>query len=199
MIFTAFSLFPVFGYIFSGFSNVNNRWGYIYVVIVSFILAESLDKMRDLSGKELGIMTAITGLYGLVNAFSDKLFVPSIYGAFGLLAATLIMLFLLNSDKITFSKKQFRGIVLGMTALVIFLNAKWFITSGDDSYTHLDTYVSAGDSKKKISGTALKHLVKCRERIRMNFIEVPILLQRVTFVLPVCYMDIMMFLHLAVR
>ena len=139
MIFTAFSLFPVFGYIFSGFSNVNNRWGYIYVVIVSFILAESLDKMRDLSGKELGIMTAITGLYGLVNAFSDKLFVPSIYGAFGLLAATLIMLFLLNSDKITFSKKQFRGIVLGMTALVIFLNAKWFITSGDDSYTHLDT------------------------------------------------------------
>ena len=67
------------------------------------------------------------------------------------------MLFLLNSDKITFSKKQFRGIVLGMTALVIFLNAKWFITSGDDSYTHLDTYVSAGDSKKKISGTALKH------------------------------------------
>ena len=116
MIFTAFSLFPVFGYIFSGFSNVNNRWGYIYVVIVSFILAESLDKMRDLSGKELGIMTAITGLYGLVNVFSDKLFVPSIYGAFGLLAATLIMLFLLNSDKITFSKKQFRGIVLGMTA-----------------------------------------------------------------------------------
>ena len=95
---------------------LNNRWGYIYVVIVSFILAESLDKMRDLSGKELGIMTAITGLYGLVNAFSDKLFVPSIYGAFGLLAATLIMLFLLNSDKITFSKKQFRGIVLGMTA-----------------------------------------------------------------------------------
>lgn len=158
VIFTAFSLFPVFGYIFSGFSNVNNRWGYIYVVIVSFILAESLDKMRDLSGKELGIMTAITGLYGLVNVFSDKLFVPSIYGAFGLLAATLIMLFLLNSDKITFSKKQFRGIVLGMTALVIFLNAKWFITSGDDSYTHLDTYVSAGDSKKKISGTALKHL-----------------------------------------
>ena len=158
VIFTAFSLFPVFGYIFSGFSNVNNRWGYIYVVIVSFILAESLDKMRDLSGKELGIMTAITGLYGLVNAFSDKLFVPSIYGAFGLLAATLIMLFLLNSDKITFSKKQFRGIVLGMTALVIFLNAKWFITSGDDSYTHLDTYVSAGDAKKKISGTALKHL-----------------------------------------
>ena len=31
------------------------------------------------------------------------------------------------------------------------------------------------------------------------FTEAPILLQRVTFVLPVCYMDIMMFLHLAVR
>lgn len=84
--FTALPCFPVSD-IFLGFSNVNNRWGYIYVVIVSFILAESLDKMRDLSGKELGIMTAITGLYGLVNAFSDKLFVPSIYGAFGLLAA----------------------------------------------------------------------------------------------------------------
>ena len=45
-----------------------------------------------------------------------------------------------------------------MTALVFFLNAKWFITSGDDSYTHLDSYVSAGDSKKKISGTEFKHL-----------------------------------------
>lgn len=158
VIFTAFCLFPVFGYIFSGFSNVNNRWCYIYAVIVSFILAESLDKMQDLSGKELGIMTVITGLYGLVNVFSDKLYVASVYGAFGLLAATLIMLFLLNSDKITFSKRQFRGIVLGMTALMIFINAKWFITSGDDNLAHLDTYVSAGDSKKKISVTALKHL-----------------------------------------
>lgn len=160
ILFTTCCLFPVCGYIFSGFSNVNNRWGYIYAVVVSFVLAESIDKMRELTGKELGIMTAITGLYGLITVFSEKLYVTSIYGAFSLLTVTLIMLFFLNSDKIHISKKQFRAIVLVVTAFTVFLNANWFITSGDEDSTHLDTYVSVGDSKKKISDTALKNLDK---------------------------------------
>lgn len=160
VIFTACCLFPVCGYIFSGFSNVNNRWCYIYAVVVSFVLAESLDKMDELTGKELGIMTAITGLYGLITVFSDKLYVASVYGAFSLLAMTLVVLFLFNSEKIAVSKRQFRGAILGMVVLTVFLNAKWFITSGSAEGTHLDTYVSAGESKQKISDTALKNLDK---------------------------------------
>ena len=160
VLFTACCFFPVCGYIFSGFSNVNNRWGYIYAVVVAFVLAEGLDKMCELTGKELGIMTGITGLYGLVTVFSDKLYVTSVYGVFSLLAMTLVILFLLNSDKIAVSKKQFRTAILVMTAFTVFLNAKWFITSGDEASSHLDTYVSVGESKKKISATALKNLDK---------------------------------------
>ena len=160
VIFTTCCIFPVCGYIFSGFSNVNNRWGYIYAVVVAFVLAESIDKMRDLTGKELGIMTGITALYGLVTVFSEKLYVTSVYGVFSLLAITLVMLFFLNSDKISVSKRQFRAAVLVVTAFTIFLNANWFITSGDEGSSHLDTYVSKGTSQKKVSATALKNLDK---------------------------------------
>nr|WP_296193979.1 YfhO family protein [uncultured Anaerobutyricum sp.] len=160
VIFTACCFFPICGYIFSGFSNVNNRWCYIYAAVVAFILAESLDKMHDLTGKELGIMTAITGMYGLITVFSDKLYVASIYGAFSLLAMTLVVVFLMNSDRIAISKRQFRAAILGITVLTIFLNARWFITSGSGDNTHLNTYVSVGDSKKEISDTALKNLDK---------------------------------------
>lgn len=160
VIFTACCFFPICGYIFSGFSNVNNRWCYIYAVVVAFILAESLDKMHDLTGKELGIMTAITGMYGLITVFSDKLYVASVYGAFALLAMTLVVVFLTNSDRIAVSKRQFRAAILGITVLTIFLNARWFITSGSGDNTHLNTYVSVGDSKKEISDTALKNLDK---------------------------------------
>lgn len=160
VIFTACCFFPICGYIFSGFSNVNNRWCYIYAAVVAFILAESLDKMHDLTGKELGIMTAITGMYGLITVFSDKLYVASVYGAFALLAMTLVVVFLTNSDRIAVSKRQFRAAILGITVLTIFLNARWFITSGSGDNTHLNTYVSVGDSKKEISDTALKNLDK---------------------------------------
>lgn len=160
VLFTLCCIFPVCGYVFSGFSNVNNRWVYIYAVIVAFVLAEELDRMRNLTGKELGIMTGITALYGLVTVFSDKLYITSVYGVFSMLATTLVLLFLLNSEKIPVSKRQFRTAILVMTAFTVFLNAKWFITSGDEDFSHLDTYVSVGESKKDISETALKNLDK---------------------------------------
>ncbi len=154
---TAFCIFPIFGYVFSGFSNVNNRWCYLYAAVIAFILAQGLDQMRKLTGTELGIMTVITALYGLITVLSDKLQLTTIFGAFGLLAITLVVVFLINHPDFSFPKIPARWLLFGITMAAVCFNAHWFVTSGED-HAHLKTYVASGTSMEKMSDTALKNL-----------------------------------------
>ena len=160
LIFTLFCIFPAFGFIFSGFSSVNNRWCYIYACLIAFILARVLSKMSKLTVAELHIMTWLTFLYGGIVYFSTKYHTDKVFGAFGLLASTLIVLYLLNQRKAAYSEVLKKSIILSVTLLTILFNANMFITAGSDTGTHLGTYVASGTSKKIMTSSALKHLDK---------------------------------------
>lgn len=157
-IFTLFCIFPVCGYIFSGFSSVNNRWCYIYACLIAFILAQVLGKMTRLTVGELKIMTGLTCLYGGIVYFSTKYHTDKVFGAFGLLTITLIVLYLINQRQLTISKTTAKYVLLGVTLACIVFNANMFIMAGSDTGTHLETYVKYGTSKKKMTSSALKYL-----------------------------------------
>lgn len=159
---TAFCIFPVCGYIFSGFSTVSNRWCYIYAALIAFVVAEGIDKFRDLRGWEMGIVLVLTAFYGLVAFLSDKLSIVSIYGAFGLLALTAALVFFLNSAKIRLSKQAARHLLLGLLMVCIFLNGNWFVTTGDAEEETLftDAYVTMNEALSDMSETALTKLDK---------------------------------------
>ena len=70
IIFTFFCLFPVFGYIFSGFSSVTNRWCYIYAAVIAFILAENLENFTRLTAREMQLMLGLVCLYAGNHLFS---------------------------------------------------------------------------------------------------------------------------------
>ena len=157
-IFTLFCIFPACGFIFSGFSSVNNRWCYIYACLIAFILAIVLEKMTKLTVTELKIMTGLTFLYGGIVYFSTKSHTDKVFGAFGLLTATLIVLYLINQRQPSASIAQKKYILLGVTLLTILFNANMFITAGSDTGTHLGTYVESGTSRRKMTSSALRHL-----------------------------------------
>ena len=50
---TVFCLIPVFGFVFSGFGALNNRWCYAYAMLIAVITAKMSAELRKLSKKEL--------------------------------------------------------------------------------------------------------------------------------------------------
>lgn len=55
---TLFCFMPVFAYIFSGFSNINNRWSYMYAFVVAVITAYTMRELLELTKRELVIVFA---------------------------------------------------------------------------------------------------------------------------------------------
>ena len=123
LLLTFFCIIPVFGYILNGFSNVSNRWCYIYIVTIIFILAEFIDDFRSLSTTETWIMCAITAFYGLVIYFTLKHRTDTGLGAFGLLTLTMLALLVINNEKFGISKKTGRKILMGVTLFAVIFNA----------------------------------------------------------------------------
>lgn len=158
ILFTLFCFFPIFGFIFSGFSSVNNRWCYIYALVVAFVLAENMDHMTKLTAKEIRIMLGIIALYAGIIFFSTKYRTDKVFGVFGLLMLTMVVILVLNYENMKIPKRVGKIALFGVTIFSIILNANLFITSKSDTGSHLDTYVDFGKSLSDMSNTALKYL-----------------------------------------
>ncbi len=155
---TVFCIIPVFGYALNGFSNVSNRWCYIYITAVIFILAEYLEDFHSLTTVETGIMCSIGLFYGLIIFFTLKHRTDTGLGSFGLLSITLLALILVNNDKLGISRRRAQKIILGVTLFSIVMNANMYITNSSGKNPHIESYVKKGGSMRMLSATALKYL-----------------------------------------
>lgn len=92
---------PLFGYIFSGFSTVNNRWSFGFVFLLAIVFMTEFDQLRSMPKKQYLIFAAAVVLYGVCWMLTDpgKILYAA---AFILLAAALLLLgfFRLRSTKI---------------------------------------------------------------------------------------------------
>ncbi|MDO5147386.1 MAG: YfhO family protein [Eubacteriales bacterium] len=156
LIFSFFCFFPIFGYIFSGFSSVTNRWCYIYAIVVTFVLAENMEGFLRLTASELKIMLGILAYYAGILFFSTRYRTDNVFGAFGLLALMVILLLVLNHDALRISARKAKGAIFFLTVFSVVINANLFMTAGD----HMETYVEKGTSMSRMSRTALRYLDK---------------------------------------
>lgn len=53
---TLFCLVPIFGYVFSGFGTITNRWCYGYAFVVALITAKMAEQLKKMTRKELVLM-----------------------------------------------------------------------------------------------------------------------------------------------
>ena len=158
ILFTLFCLFPIFGYIFSGFGSVTNRWVYIYVLLIIYVLADNLDQFEELSRKELYVMAGLTTFYVLLISFSAKFHTEEAMMALAFLLLTYTVILLKNFGFFKTWKSQGKRILSVIVLLAIVINANLYITSTGKDQTHLETYVENGTALTRMTGTALRKL-----------------------------------------
>lgn len=56
---------PFFGYVFSGFSTVNNRWSFGFIFILAIVLMTEFDRLSEMTWLQYIILIGITALYGI--------------------------------------------------------------------------------------------------------------------------------------
>lgn len=151
---TLFCIFPIFGYIFSGFSIVNNRWCYIYAVLVAFILATYFDVLGKLETKELIAMVSMVALYSALLILANKYHTEEMHTTFITVLLTLIVILVINSTKVRIPPLAARLAVFAVTAFAIVMNARSFVTPEN----HMATYVPKGTAYDAVTNTSLADL-----------------------------------------
>lgn len=70
---TVFLLFPVFGYLFNGFSYVANRWTWSYSMLIAYIVVEMWDELFQISKRKTQIIGLLMlGCAGMIICISEN-------------------------------------------------------------------------------------------------------------------------------
>ena len=145
---------PLFGFIFSGFSFVQNRWCYMAALLVAYITAEMLPEMKKLKKSEYVILAGIVIVYGVL-AFAG----PVLSTKFTKIAAVCLVLtyvFVLACQYaprfVSAYMKQAAAIVL--TAAIIFVNGHTFFSMSGA----VNEYTVPGEAQAESVNTPLTAL-----------------------------------------
>ncbi len=114
-----FCAFPIFGFIFSGFSSIINRWCYMLALLAAYIVADCFPAMHRLKRKDKIAFSAVIALYGILSfcgQYSNNIYT---HVAFITLLATFVVLIICqDSVKIRHCYKQ--GLTVCLTAALVF-------------------------------------------------------------------------------
>ncbi|MDY3249517.1 MAG: YfhO family protein, partial [Candidatus Choladocola sp.] len=106
---------PLFGFIFSGFSSVINRWCYMIALLAAFIVADCLPEMCRMKKRELKICGAAVGIYGFLAFFGNHLHTRFTKLAFICLVLTFVVLLLGQDSFKKISGREKQGLMLLLT------------------------------------------------------------------------------------
>lgn len=126
--------FPVFAYVFSGFTYVNNRYIWSYAFVLAFIATSTFKDLLSASSKEKFALCVLVGIYAAIsfalNFEDDKL----VLWQYIVLAA---MLCIIAGGKAVFSikgKNLVPAAVAVLCAASVLLNGLYLFRGGEDSY-----------------------------------------------------------------
>lgn len=148
-----FAAFPVFGFIFSGFSTVINRWSYMIALLVAFVVAECYPDLLALKKREKQILAGLIAVYGFLGFFGNYKRTTFVQIAFILLAVTFaVVLFIQESNK-KVSHAVKRSMMLVLTAGIVLYQGislyeldgaiEYFAEPGEAQARELDTPLRA--------------------------------------------------------
>ncbi len=95
----AFAVFPLFGFIFSGFSAVVNRWCYMAALVTAFAAADCLPDLYRMKKNEKIVCAAVMLLYGFLAFFGNNKSTSFTQTAFVLLALSFVVLMVSQESK----------------------------------------------------------------------------------------------------
>ena len=114
-----FAAFPVFGFIFSGFSAVINRWCYMITLIAAFTVTECYPDMLALKKSEKRVLAGLTAVYGFLAFFGKYKSTLYVQAAFVLLVVTFLVLLFNQEENRRVSKSVKQCLMLCLTAGIV--------------------------------------------------------------------------------
>lgn len=156
ILYTAFCMFPFAGLVFSGFSVVINRWGFMYALLIAFVTITMLPKLRTLTKRDLGILFLAIVPYVYFLTFDDEYAVETAPVAVYILLISFIIIMFMNENLEIISKKHIKPALLILCVISIIINSHLQYSVGEENDTLVpDNFVSQGDVLKEIKDTSL--------------------------------------------
>lgn len=146
-----FMAFPLFGYIFSGFSSVINRWCYMIALLVAYIVADCLPDLRQMNRKDMAACAAVMGIYGYLAFFGNIMVGRYTKLAFLFLAATLFAVLLCQEQVKRITARWKQGILLVLTVALVCCQGYLYYGMDDEK----SEYLSTGKAGQKVVTTPL--------------------------------------------
>ena len=140
-------LVPVFGYIFAGMNNENNRWMFLIALSLGMCCVTVIDDFADLKGASLRNVLLVSFLFLAGTAGERVLKRPNRYNEAGAaeLLAFLLLLLVLRGMKA--SKEAVRTAVLA--AVIISTGINGFLTYAPEGGNRAAAFQPAGDTTQK--------------------------------------------------
>lgn len=153
---TMFCLVPFFGYVFSGFGTITNRWCYGYAFVVAVITARMSGELKKLSKKELifmGIAILPYAYYGIGKKLLGMTFKKATLWASILLILTYLLIVLLNCRKKLPQKLKSAAVLCNLVVL-LWASGLMFFHSGFGNM--ISEFTKSGTVISKATDTPLK-------------------------------------------
>lgn len=127
-----FLAFPIFGYIFSGFSAVNNRWCFAFVFLMAIIVMSELERLTQLNRISYGIAILFTAVYGICWRY----YYPDSKIMFGICLILIAVMGLLGVFKLfpKFAKRAGMPLLCIVTVLSVSFNGLYTFSASHGSF-----------------------------------------------------------------
>lgn len=152
-LYTSFCIFPFAGLVFSGFSVVINRWGFMYALLVAFVTISMLPQLRTLTKRELGILFLGIIPYIALVIFNDDYLIESSPIAVIMLLLSYVVILFINENIQMISKENASKALMILCIASIIVNSHLQYTIGDTDVP--ENFVPQGEVLKEIKNTSL--------------------------------------------
>ena len=142
---------PLFGFIFSGFSFVQNRWCYMAALLTAYITVEMMPEMKKLKIWEMAVMAGFTAAYGILSFWGPVLSTKYTKIASGCLLLTFLFLIFCRYAPRFINDYMKKGAALLLTAALILVNGHTFFSMSGA----VKEYSAPGEAQKKAVETPL--------------------------------------------
>lgn len=144
--------FPVFAFIFSGFSAVINRWCYMIALLVAYIVADCLPDMYQMKKKEAAACAAASLVYGYLAFCGHYMVTRFTKIAFICLAATFVVVLICHDGVKKIPQRMKQSLLILLTfALVMYSGHSLFSMDGV-----VKEYAVPGAAQSKLEDTPLR-------------------------------------------
>ena len=148
-----FMMFPVFGFIFSGFSTVINRWCYMASLVVGYTVADCMPDLLRMKKRDKQLCAATVAVYGFLAFFGNYYKNTSaVKIAAILLVVTFAVVLLCQEERRWPSTITKKSLLLALTAAIVFYQG----FSLYEIRGRITQYASSGETLERVKDTPIR-------------------------------------------